>query len=67
MADITKYVLVNREGYEEGGYFDSYKKAEAEASRSDCAVVAHIYVYDDNDLVWTPDGSDEWPMPGGTR
>ena len=42
MADITKYVLVSREGHEEGGYFDRFDEAKAAAARSDCAVLAHI-------------------------
>ena len=67
MADIQKYLLVDRDGCEIGDYFDSYKKAETEAKRFDCAVVEHTYTYEDEDLAFTPDGSDEWPMPGGTR
>ena len=66
MADIQKYLLVGRDGCEIGTYFDSYREAETEAKRSDCAVVEHTYTYEDTDLVFTPDGSDEWPMPGGT-
>ena len=61
MATINKYILVDRDGTEGDAYYDGYHEAEAEAARTDCAVLAHIYEYNDSELVYTPDGSERWP------
>lgn len=63
MAEVLRWVLVNADD-EEGDYeYSAYRFAEQDAARLGCAVIQRTYTYDDSELVWTPDGSDQWP-PG---
>lgn len=57
---IEKFVVVdenNREGDQE---FDTWGAAAAAAGR-DNAVFRRIYDFQDSELAWTPDGSNDWP------
>jgi len=60
MAEITKYVLVSRDDVESDYEYDSCQEA-IEAAGTSHAVIERHYVYDDSELVYTPDGSDTWP------
>ena len=62
MAQIERYVLVDRDNTEGDHEFDDYQEAERAADENH-AVIARIYTYEDSELVWTPDGSNQWP-PG---
>jgi hypothetical protein len=63
MSTICRYVLVDRNDQEEDHEYDSYPEAENEAKGrgNTHAVIERTYRYDDSELVWTPDGSDQWP------
>lgn len=61
MSTISRYVLVDREGNEDLHEYADYRDAEKVAARVGQAVVCRTYVYDDSELVYTPDGSDVWP------
>ena len=67
MANVSRYILVDRSGVTTGDYFDDPREAKERAAIEDCAVVEHIYGYEDEDLVWTPDGSTVWPAPSAER
>lgn len=60
MATIERYVLVSRDDSEGEYEYDTLQGAIDDADE-DHAVIARQYVYDDSELVWTPDGSDVWP------
>lgn len=61
MSEIRKYILVDRNDEEVGDYFDDFDAAKR-AAASDCAVVAHVFEYADQELVWTPNGDQgSWP------
>lgn len=66
MAEILRYVLVDREGIEEDYEYDSYQEAVDDCGK-DCAVIERTYVYDDSKVVYTPDGSREWPSKCSTK
>ncbi len=66
MAEITRYVLVDRAD-QEGDYEYDLMQEAIDAADADHAVIERHYVYDDSELVWTPDGSDSWPPKKGTR
>ena len=64
MSSITKYVLVDRsntEGDHEYDLFDEAKQAAGDTH----AVAERTYTYDDTALMWTPDGSGQWPPKPG--
>lgn len=61
MSEIQRYVLVDKDNQEDDYEYDQYSNAYETAKRRNCAVVARVYVYDDSELIWTPDGSDTWP------
>ncbi len=61
MSEIHRYVLVDRDDMEQDYEYSSYRDAETDAMRQNAAVICRTYVYDDSELVWTPDGSDAWP------
>lgn len=63
MSEIRRYVLVGADNVEDDYEYESYQEAYESARRRNMAVIARVYVYDDSELVWTPDGSDTWP-PG---
>lgn len=66
MAEITRYVLVDRQDNEGDWEYDKYDEA-VKAAGNDHAVIQRTYVYDDSELVWTPNGRDSWPPKGRTR
>lgn len=60
MSEIRRYVLVSQDDIEGDYEYDSYDEAVNDAG-STHAVVERTYVYDDSELVWTPDGGSIWP------
>ena len=60
MAEITRYVTVDKDNNEGRWEFDTLVQAIS-AAGLDEAVIERTYVYDDSDLVYTPDGSGTWP------
>ncbi len=60
MSEIHKYVLVDEDNVEANHEFDYYPDAVLAAGNTD-AVICRTYVYDDSELVYTPDGSSIWP------
>lgn len=60
MTSIHRYVLVDEENQELDYEFMNYKEAE-EVAGNDHAVVRRIYEYSDSELVYTPNGSNNWP------
>lgn len=58
--EIIRYVLVGLDDEEQDHEFPSMREA-IEAAGNDHAIVARTYVYDDHELVWTPDGTGTWP------
>ncbi len=63
--NIARYVLVDRDDHEQDHEYESYDEAQQDAHDQDCAVICRSYVYDDSELVWTPDGSSSWPPENG--
>jgi hypothetical protein len=57
---LDRYVLVSLADDERDHEYDSLQEAIA-AAGLDHAVVERRYEYTDSELVWTPDGSLEWP------
>lgn len=66
MAEITRYVLVDRNDREGDHEYEQYDEA-VQAAGDDHAVIARTYTYDDSELVWTPNGADTWPPKGRGR
>lgn len=60
MAEITRYVLVNRDDVEQVYEYEQYQEA-VDAAGPDHAVVERHYEYSDSELVWTPNRSPTWP------
>lgn len=60
MSEILKYVLVSDANVEADYEFDNYQDAVNEAGKFR-AVICRTYVYDDSELVYTPDESLVWP------
>lgn len=60
MSTITKYVLVDQYGADFDHEYDTLDEAVKLAGKNH-AVIARTYVFDDSELVWTPDGSNTWP------
>lgn len=60
MSSISKYVLVDAADNEGDYEYDTLAEAQEQAG-NDHAVIERTYVYDDSELVWTPDGGDIWP------
>lgn len=62
MSEIRKYVLIDTDGQEQSGEYDTFAEAEREAIKAgNVAVVAYVYEYSDQELVWTPNGDIVWP------
>ena len=59
-AQVAKYRLVDKEGQAEDHIYESYDEA-VEAARRTRAVEELQFEFHDSELVYTPDGSDEWP------
>ena len=55
--DARKAAVVNARAYAH----DTYQEAVTDARKYGLAVVQRTYIYDDHELVWTPDGPDIWP------
>lgn len=66
MSPINRYVLVDRNDQEGDYEYDSLQDALSDAD-DDHAVIERTYTYDDSELVWTPDGGDQWPPKEPTR
>lgn len=61
MAEILRYVLVDESDVEGDYEYEKFDDAVKDAAKYGKAVVQRTYTYDDQELVWTPDGSDVWP------
>ena len=61
MAEILRFVLVDLGDQEQDYEYDTYQEAVTDARKYGLAVVQRTYIYDDHELVWTPDGTDIWP------
>lgn len=61
MSEIRKYILVDSHGNEDDCYRDDYRDAYEQARKRNCAVVAHVFTFDDSELIWTPNGDTTWP------
>lgn len=64
MSEIIRYVLVDDEDSEGEWEYDKLDEAIAAAGK-DYAVSGRTYIYDDSELVWTPNGVDIWPPKSG--
>jgi hypothetical protein len=58
--EILKFVLVDRNDQEEDYEYTDRDEA-IKAAGTDHAVIMRTYVYDDSELIWTPNGKDTWP------
>lgn len=71
MSTITRYVLVNRDDIESDYEYDTYHEALEGATKDGAAgqfaIIERQYVYDDAELVWTPNGRNSWPPHKATR
>lgn len=63
MAVINRYVLVDRNDFEQDYEYDSFDEAVAAAGTTH-AVIEREYEYSDASLVWTPNGRSTWPPKG---
>ncbi len=61
MTTINRYVLVDRDDNEGDHEYERYDEAEDQAAQLGHAVMNRSYVYEDAELVFTPDGGDTWP------
>lgn len=61
MADILRFVLVDENDVVGDHEYASYAEAEADARKQGKAVLQRRYTYEDEELVWTPNGSSTWP------
>ena len=57
---IEKFAVVNEHNHESDLEFDTFEAARSAAGNNN-AVVRRIYDFQDSVLVWTPDGSNDWP------
>lgn len=64
--DISRYVLIDRNDQEQDYEYEQYDEA-VQAAGHDYAVIERHYVYDDSELVWTPNGRDTWPPKRASR
>lgn len=62
MAEINRYALVDEDDHEDDYEYERLDEA-IDAAGSDHAVIMRTYIYDDSELVWTPNGADVWPPP----
>lgn len=68
MSEITRYVLVGRDNTEGNTEYTDYDEAvRAAMANGHTAVIERVYTYEDSGLVWTPDGSNNWPPRRGSR
>ncbi len=67
MPEILRYMIVDEHDNEGLREYDSLDKAKnaakfaSDGGPENFAVIRCTYVYDDSELVWTPDGGDTWP------
>ena len=70
MGGVKKYVLVDHHDTEQDYEYGSLREAQKAGRKYDMAVIRRHYinqwpdgdlVYDDSELVWTPDGGNVWP------
>lgn len=61
-AEIRRYVLVSEQDIEGTLEYSTLEAAIVDAKiMGHAAVVAHIYTWEDSELIWTPDEEDVWP------
>lgn len=61
MAEILRYVTIDKDGEDGEDEFETAREAIEAARRIGGAVMMRTYEYADSELVWTPDGGDTWP------
>ena len=61
MSEVRNFVLADKDDHELDDECDTIDKAQLDAARSGCAVVAQVDQYSDAAPVWTPAGSNVWP------
>jgi len=63
MTEILRYVLIGPDNVEEDYEYATLAEAKSDATqrKGPTAIIMRTYVYDDSELVWTPDGSAIWP------
>lgn len=66
MSEINRYVVLDVDGHQTSGEYDTLDEARQVAQRDGGAVEAHVYEWSDSELVWSPNGETEWPPPAGT-
>lgn len=59
-TEVRSYHTVDADGVRDGYRHDTLQEAIDAAGEGE-AVVALVYEYTDEELVWTPDGSGVWP------
>lgn len=59
--EILRFVLVDSDNNEDNYEYTDREQAERDAAKESKAVIMRTYVYDDSELVWTPNGNDVWP------
>jgi len=67
VSDIQRYVVLDVDGNQGSGEYDTLDEAREAAQSVGGAVEAHVYEWSDSELVWTPDGGNEWPPPPPMR
>jgi hypothetical protein len=60
MAEIYRYALVDLDNTEGDVEYETLDQAQ-EAADDEHGIVRITYIYEDSELVWTPDGADVWP------
>lgn len=58
---ISRYVLVDEDDMEGDKEYSDYREIEKLAIERGCAIIERIYVYEDSNLIFTPDGEFSWP------
>ena len=62
---LTKYVLVDLDGAEQHNAYeyDDFDEAVTQADANGFAVAQRTYIFSSSEVVYTPDGSGQWPPP----
>ena len=61
MSEILRFVIVDSDNNEGDHEYADRDEAIRDAGKQGAAVIMRTYIYDDSELVWTPNGDDVWP------
>lgn len=61
MSELRRYVLVDRDDVPGDWEYDNFDEAQRAAWQRGQAVLERTYTWEDDALIWTPDGSETWP------